>query len=181
MDENKNIEIKTEPTYDNVGEIRMQGELVSYKTSKSTKEIDKAMVEFNKEIQSIEKTEVNPFFKNKYADLNSIISYIRPYLAKHGLYIQQFPIYGGEGMLSVKTIVKHESGEYIESDSMPIKYGKTAQDFGGTNTYCRRYSISSILGLSFEIDDDGNEVSNVNTQSIQQSQTEAPTSSRRRR
>ena len=184
MEENRNIEV--EVFTDEIGELRKQGELVSYKTSKSTVNIDKAMVEFNKEIESIEKGELNPFFKNYYCSLDQIISYVRPFLAKHGLYVQQFPIFGGEGMLSVKTIVKHESGEFIESDSMPIKYGKTSQDFGGTNTYCRRYALASILGLSFEKDDDGNSVSGnkVEQPKAQTTQTQATESSdtpRRRR
>lgn len=159
MEENNKItDVKTE---ENIGELREQGELISYRTSKDTSEIDKALLEFNKEVESIEKGEINPFYKNFYCTLDQIISYIRPLLAKHNLFLQQFPIHGGEGMLSVKTILKHSSGQFIESDSTPIKYGKTAQDFGATNTYLRRYSLSSILGLSFERDDDGNENKNA--------------------
>ena len=179
MEENRNIDV--EIATEEIGELRKQGELVSYKTSKSTINIDKAMVEFNKEIESIEKGELNPFFKNYYCSLDQIISYVRPFLAKHGLYIQQFPIFGGEGMLSVKTIVKHESGEFIESDSMPIKYGKTSQDFGGTNTYCRRYALASILGLSFEKDDDGNAVSGNKVEQPKAQTQETPAEPTRRR
>lgn len=161
-------------------EIQKQGELISYKTSDSTSSIDAALLEFNKEIGSIEKGEVNPFFKNFYCSLDQIISYVRPILAKHDLYLQQFPIYGGDNMLSVKTIIKHSSGEFIMSDSMPIKYGKSAQDFGSTNTYIRRYQLGSVLGLSFEKDDDAN----TNKVSIEsnntQSSPEAPSSRRRR-
>lgn len=175
MEENKNIEEIIE-----VEEIQKQGELVSYKTSASTENIDKALLDFNKEVESIEKGEVNPFFKNFYCSLDQIISYVRPILAKHDLYLQQFPIYGGEGMLSVKTILKHSSGEYIMSDSMPIKFGKTAQDFGGTNTYLRRYSLSSILGLSFEKDSDGNE-NKVSTEKGDAPKDEADRSNGRRR
>lgn len=162
-------------------EEQEQGQLISYKTSESTSNIDAALLEFNKEIGSIEKGEVNPFFKNFYCSLDQIISYVRPILAKHDLYLQQFPIYGGEGMLSVKTIIKHSSGEYIMSDSMPIRYGKSAQDFGSTNTYVRRYQLGSVLGLSFEKDDDANanKVSMENNQS-QTTSTEPSPSPRRR-
>lgn len=161
-------------------EIQKQGELISYKTSDSTSNIDAALLEFNKEIGSIEKGEVNPFFKNFYCSLDQIISYVRPILAKHDLYLQQFPIYGGDNMLSVKTIIKHSSGEFVMSDSMPIKYGKSAQDFGSTNTYIRRYQLGSVLGLSFEKDDDAN----TNKVSIESNNTQSspePPSSRRRR
>ena len=179
MEEIKNVEEVKEMEF---GEIRKQGELVSYRTSLKTDEIDKALVEFNKEIENIEKTDVNPFYKNFYCSLDQIISYVRPILAKHDLFIQQFPIYGGENMLSVKTIIKHASGQFIESDSMPIKYGKTSQDFGGTNTYIKRYCLSSILGLSFEVDDDGNanKVAIEGTPT-QQTQPAAPRRERRSR
>lgn len=176
MEENKTVELNKEK--ESIEELQKQGELISYKTSISTSNIDKALLEFNKEVESIEKGEVNPFYKNFYCSLDQIISYIRPLLAKHDLYLQQFPIYGGEKMLSVKTIVKHSSGEFIMSDSMPILYGKTAQDFGGTNTYLRRYCLGSILGLSFEKDDDAN-----GNKEVIERQSATPTSTipRRRR
>ena len=181
MEENKRIEEVKETKEVEFGEIRFQGDLIPYKTSKETDKIDAALVEFNKEVESIERGEINPFYKNFYCTLDQIISYVRPILAKHDLFIQQFPIYGGENMLSIKTIVKHSSGQFIESDSMPIRYGKTAQDFGGTQTYIRRYQLGAILGLSFEKDDDGNENKLATENTVQQQKTETPTTPRRRR
>ena len=181
MEENKRIEEVKETKEVEFGEIRFQGDLIPYKTSKETDKIDAALVEFNKEVESIERSEINPFYKNFYCTLDQIISYVRPILAKHDLFIQQFPIYGGENMLSIKTIVKHSSGQFIESDSMPIRYGKTAQDFGGTQTYVRRYQLGAILGLSFEKDDDGNENKLATENTVQQQKTEAPTTPTRRR
>ena len=84
-------------------------------------------------------------------------------------------------MLSIKTIVKHSSGQFIESDSMPIRYGKTAQDFGGTQTYVRRYQLGAILGLSFEKDDDGNENKLATENTVQQQKVETPATPTRRR
>lgn len=169
---------KINDSIQNETEIQKQGDLIPYRSSKSTESIDKALVSFNKEIESIEKGETNPFFKNFYCSLDQIISYIRPILAKHDLYIQQFPICGGDNMMSVKTIIKHVSGEFIESDTTPIRYGKTAQDFGGTNTYLRRYSLASVLGLSFEKDNDGNE-NKIATEQNNTSSSEVPTRRRR--
>ena len=74
MEENRSVEV--EIVTDEIGELRKQGELVSYKTSKTTVNIDKAMVEFNKEIESIEKGELNPFFKNYYCGFFFLIVYI---------------------------------------------------------------------------------------------------------
>ena len=187
MEENKNvlkesIGVEIEPVEtETIEEVQKQGELIPYKTSLSTKNIDAALVEFNKEVESIERSEINPFYKNFYCTLDQIISYVRPILAKHDLFIQQFPIYGGENMLSIKTIVKHSSGQFIESDSMPIRYGKTAQDFGGTQTYIRRYQLGAILGLSFEKDDDGNENKLATENTVQQQKSESPATPTRRR
>lgn len=177
MEGNKNVEVNEEKEL--IEELQKQGELISYKTSVSTVNIDKSLLAFNKEVESIEKGEVNPFYKNFYCSLDQIISYIRPLLAKYDLYLQQFPIYGGEGMLSVKTIIKHSSGEFIMSDSMPIRFGKTAQDFGGTNTYLRRYCLGSVLGLSFEKDDDAN--ANKTAIETQDNKSTTPCSTPRRR
>ena len=41
------------------GETRFQGDLIPYKTSKTTDKRDAALVEFNKEVESIERSENN--------------------------------------------------------------------------------------------------------------------------
>ena len=91
MEENKRVEEVRETKEVEFGEIRFQGDLIPYKTSKTTDKIDAALVEFNKEVESIERSEINPFYKNFYCTLDQIISYVRPILAKHDLFIQQFP------------------------------------------------------------------------------------------
>ena len=48
MEENKRIEEVKETKEVEFGEIRFQGDLIPYKTSKETDKIDAALVEFNK-------------------------------------------------------------------------------------------------------------------------------------
>ena len=55
MEENKRIEEVKETKEVEFGEIRFQGDLIPYKTSKTTDKIDAALVEFNKEVESIER------------------------------------------------------------------------------------------------------------------------------
>jgi hypothetical protein len=65
----------------------------------------------------------------------------------------------------------HESGEYIQSDELTLPAYQTkgggvkefnAQGAGSAITYGRRYSLSAILGLASEDDDDGNHASGQN-------------------
>ena len=84
----------------------------------------------------------------KYAPLDEIVAYVRPILAEHGLMFSQ----AVKGDFLVTTIL-HKSGEWI-ADSLPIKGGGTSQAYGSELTYKRRYSLTSMLGLVSEDDDD---------------------------
>ena len=102
----------------------------------------------------------NPFLKNRYADLGSVIQTAKPVLAKHGLSVSQLT--GGyAGNIELTTILMHESGEWISSSiRLPLgdERGKSqAQVAGSIITYLRRYSLASILGMYADEDNDGNE------------------------
>ena len=126
------------------------------KQSESIKELATALATFQGEITSVNKDSVNPFFKMKYASLNSIWEHIREPLSKYGLSVIQ----GGEPDLSdnhvvINTLLLHASGEWILS-SLPIKPVKDdPQGIGSAITYARRYGLSAILGLVADEDDDG--------------------------
>jgi hypothetical protein len=126
-------------------------------TSQTITEISKALVEFNKELSRIEKDANNPFFKNSYATLDTILDTVRPILARHGISILQMPSGNGE-LIEMRTILLHTSGEFIESPVVAMKAVKNdPQSLGSTITYAKRYSISAMLGISTgDKDDDGN-------------------------
>ena len=54
------------------------------------KELFKAISAAQGEFTTVEKGKDNPFFKSKYAPLDSIIEMVRPVMAKHGLAAVQF-------------------------------------------------------------------------------------------
>lgn len=113
-------------------------------------------MKFHEEVKVIEKTEVNPFFKSKYAGLGSILKAIKEPLAKSGLTFVQLP-FQTNGM---RTIIIHpESGETIEETFFMTPAKNDPQGQGSVITYQRRYALSAILGLDTETDDDGNEAS----------------------
>lgn len=126
------------------------------RTSESIKNIAKALAQFQAEVKNPSNTEMNPFFKSKYAPLNDILNLARPLLSKNGLSVLQSPSGDGQNV-TVTTLITHESGEWIESDPLTLKADKaTAQGAGSAITYARRYALSAMLGISSEDDDDGN-------------------------
>ena len=100
----------------------------------------------------------NPFLKNKYATLGSVIQASRPILAKHKLSLVQFPI-SDTASVGVESILAHESGEFVsERVLIPLveEKGKSkVQAAGSLLTYLRRYSWASILGIYADEDTDG--------------------------
>lgn len=130
--------------------------------SESIANLAKSLVAFNMEVKMIEKDAKNPHFKNDYATLDTIINEVRPVLAKHGLVVMQFP--GGDGEhYTLRTLLMHESGEWIESEPLTMKPVKNdPQGIGSCTTYARRYSLSAMLSLNTGEDDDGEGASRGN-------------------
>lgn len=136
------------------------------KRSESITKIAAALMKFNREVETIKRDGTNKITSggvtSKYATLDNIIESIRPKLAEHGLMIIQEPG-TEEGTVTLKTTILHESGEWIESDTLQMKPQKTdPQGIGSTITYARRYQLGALLNLATEEDDDGNYGSNRN-------------------
>ena len=129
---------------------------INMHTSDTITELVKALVKVQEEIRNPANSANNPFFKSKYAPLDEILNLVRPLMAKNGLALIQSA--GGEGThASVTTLIMHTSGEWIESDKLIIVPAKLdAQGIGGAITYARRYTITAMLGIAGEEDDDGN-------------------------
>ena len=103
--------------------------------------------------------QVNPFLKNKYSDLGSLISTTKPIMKKYGLSVTQL-VYGYDDTIGVTTMLLHESGQWISNNvSLPLgeeKGKNSAQVAGSIISYLRRYSLGAILGLYSDEDVDGN-------------------------
>lgn len=124
--------------------------------SETIGKLAKSLVLFNSEVNKIAKDADNPFFKNNYATLDTIIDEIRPILSKHGLSIMQIPSGDGQNV-TLKTLLLHETGEWLESDELTMKPVKNdPQAVGSCITYARRYSLAAFLSLNTGEDDDGN-------------------------
>ena len=139
---------------------------------RTSEEIDKiaaALVKFQGEVESPKKSVENDAFKKggkalKYADLDAIIKTVTPALAKNGLSQHQFTDTDIENKaVKITTMILHESGQYFLGDTLVLpaeSFGKfNAQTVGSAITYGRRYSLSAILGIASENDDDANSIS----------------------
>jgi hypothetical protein len=85
-------------------------------------------------------------YKFAYAPLDTIMEKIRPTLKESGLAFMQS--LNGE---SLTTTILHSSGEWLESDPMPIRVdSQGSQALGSAISYARRYALTAILGLVTE-------------------------------
>lgn len=97
----------------------------------------------------------NPFFKSNYADLASVWEAVKEPLSNNGLSVAQMPMPGPDGVVRLRTVLMHTSGEWIggDLDMRPVK--NDPQSIGSCLTYARRYALSAITGVATE-DDDAN-------------------------
>ena len=126
--------------------------------SESIKELASALCKAQAELRAAEMTAINPFLKNKYADLGENIKASRPALTKYGLSVVQ-PVSSSGDNVIVTTMLMHESGEWIR-DTMEFPLaearGKSlAQEAGSIITYLRRYGYAAMVGLYADEDTDG--------------------------
>ena len=132
--------------------------------SESIKEIATALHAAQGEMSGAKKAAANPFFKSKYADMNSVVDAVRVPFHNHGLSYSQFPLFE-DGKVGVETLLMHVSGEFISSVLMLPMSKQDAQAAGSAITYARRYALQSIAGIPAE-DDDGNAATTPATQKV---------------
>lgn len=94
-------------------------------------------------------------YSYKYADLAEILSVVRGPLSEAGLsYSQDVRFDAHQQEAVVATTLRHESGEWVRS---VLRFPATAnkiQELGSVFTYLRRYSLSALIGIAPEDDDD---------------------------
>lgn len=128
------------------------------------------------DMPSAKKSGLNKHTRQKYSTLDDLVSASRPVLSKHGLALS-WRTDIQDGWTKVTAIVRHEGGWREEnSRAAPLEAGKGSgasmniiQSHGSTETYLKRYTGFSILGMSSgDFDDDGQ--STVSVQCITETQ-----------
>jgi len=122
--------------------------------SEQINELATALSKAQGEIKGAIRGDINPAFRSKYADLQSVWEAIRGPFTKHGLSVVQ-GLSSAEGGVECNTMLLHSSGQWI-SESLFIPADKhNAHGFGSAATYARRFSLQGIAGVA-PVDDDGN-------------------------
>lgn len=125
------------------------------------------------EIENASKNSKNPHFQSKYADLAEIINTVRPVFSRHGLSVTQCPSYT-QGIVTVTTVLMHNSGEWISSDCSAPVSKQDAQGVGSAITYCRRYALAAMACIAQEDDDANGAVGHGNSQKQQSTPPKKP-------
>lgn len=142
--------------------------------SESIAALASALAAAQSELKNPEKSEVNAFFKSRYAPLDVVLEAALPALTKQGLCVIQTTRKNGDGTI-LRTILAHKSGEWVagEYPIMPVK--NDPQGWGSAITYARRYAVASIVGIApKEEDDDGNQASNPTVKKTRELKRPAP-------
>jgi hypothetical protein len=92
--------------------------------------------------------------KFKYATLDDILAMAVPILNAHGILLSQYTSIVGQDTRVVTRLDHVESGEWKESDGLPLRFEVLPKELGGEVTYWRRYDISPFLGIATEEDTD---------------------------
>lgn len=107
---------------------------------------------------------VNARFKNEkakitgaYANLDDILTAAKPALNKCEIAFTQHA-YAIGGEVGVETMLMHSSGQYIVSRFGVPADAHGAQAYGSIVTYCRRFGLASMVGLTAEEDADGENI-----------------------
>ena len=112
-----------------------------------------ALAKAQSQISGALKDAANPFFKSKYADLESVWQACRKPLTDNGLSVTQTSRYTSDGLMLVTTLL-HTSGEWIAGEMPVLVKDNSPQAQGSGLTYARRYALAAIVGI-YQTDDDG--------------------------
>jgi hypothetical protein len=123
------------------------------KTSESVDKVLPALMKVKSVMGSVAKSADNPFFRSKYADLNSHIELVEPLLMENGILLTQSVLRDERGDY-VETRLTHSSGQWVSSSMSLVLVKNDMQAVGSAVTYARRYTLGALLSLK-AIDDDG--------------------------
>ena len=126
------------------------------KTSTTINALAKSLAAASASLRNPGQDATNPHFRSKYTSLVGLIDSLRAPLAAQGIIVLQPVSSPVAGRVRVETVLLHSSGEWMSSTA-DLPSGATAQSFGASVAYLRRYALQSMLGVSgdADADDDG--------------------------
>lgn len=104
-------------------------------------------IERTKEVEVRMKT--GGVYKFKYAPLDEIMKTLYPLLGKNELSLRHELHAGG-----IEAVLMHSSGEELRSGAIKVATTGDMQSIGGQITYARRYSVTMLMGIASDEDND---------------------------
>lgn len=124
--------------------------------SNEISELAKALINVQRNLQPAVKDATNLFVHNRYATLNSVMESCRDALLSNDIWMTQYPVPADPGFLGLVTKLTHaKSGQWQSSLALVPLPKADPQGMGSAMTYARRYSLSAMLGIVTDADDDG--------------------------
>jgi len=135
------------------------------KTSEQTNELFAALAKAQAAFDPIQRTRTvkvqtksGGSYEFSYAPLDEVLRATRQALAANGLSVSH-PCEIKEGVtLCCGTRISHASGQWAES-CLEVNRPSALQEVGSALTYMRRYTLTGLLGVVADEDDDGNAAS----------------------
>jgi hypothetical protein len=125
-------------------------------------ELDRALFDVQGDLYGVTRNKENTFTKAKYADLEAVLTEIKPVLQAHGILLQQSVHGEHDGFITVGTRLVHvASGQEQTTVAKLASSGSgDAQALGSANTYLSRYALMALFALP-QVDDDGHSASTM--------------------
>jgi hypothetical protein len=132
------------------------------KMSENISELALALATAQGVLRTAKRTSENPYYHSKYADLAEVWDACREPLVANDLAVTQMPSISDRGEMVLVTMLMHKSGQWISGEQLvsPAK-PNDPQALGSALTYFRRYGLSSVLGISFEGEDNDAETAQL--------------------
>jgi len=109
-------------------------------------------------VQNPELNALNPFLKQNYANLASVLNATRGILADVGIGVMQTP-YCSDGTVFLRTMMVHRDGGAIVFPAISAKPSKAdIQQTVATITYLRRIAYQSVVNVVGEAESDGEDL-----------------------
>lgn len=136
--------------------------------SRDTKELNTAMAKAYAEYPVIGANRQNAYFKDDYADLNVIMTKIRPILAKNGITLTQRTIISNDGVTMLHTRIWHISGQWMETRARVIPTKNDPRTYASLLSYMKRYQAMALLNITVidDVNDDDAELEMVHSRDI---------------
>lgn len=118
--------------------------------SESISKLAVSLLKAQRKMGAASKDSKNPFFKSKFADYGSVLEVVKGPLNEEGIIVLQ-PHNTDGNKTYVETVLVHESGEWISSQTeVTCAKVNDPQAMGAAITYSRRYGLQSLLSIPAE-------------------------------